>query len=348
MSKKLGIVIDKNFYDRMYLNGINLNTLVWYEMFEKCGYDTYFLLRHDNLLNDFNYKVITYNYNSQIDIKLDYIFTISVFDDKLLNMLNDTKKIYICLGNELVFIIWNSISNLDNTLNYFNYDEVWISPHFEYSKFFYEIFWNTNVYICPYIWNNNVIKNNNIIDNNDNFNELNIAIVEPNINPKKNCIIPICICEKSIDYINHVYVFNTKEKIKNTELIDFIKRTNLFKYNKISFEGRLKILDIIDTYCNCVISFTENWDLNYVHLECFYLGIPIIHNSKMLKNFGYYYPDYDIDTAVKNIKFILKNHNKYDYILRHKDILNKYSIDNKLNKSWVINRLENKYFLDFQ
>jgi len=43
----------------------------------------------------------------------------------------------------------------------------------------------------------------------------------------------------------------------------------------------------------------ENWDLNYVFLECFYLGVPLIHNSKMLKDYGYYYPDLDISKGAE-------------------------------------------------
>ena len=341
---KLGILIESNIINNIYNNGINLNALIWYNIFEECKYNVYFIINEESKIDNFNYKLINYNYKDELD--LDIIFTICFFDLKLLNNFKK-RKILINLGNKLANKTFDFCCNLENTINYddFKYNEIWISPHFEYSKFFYDIYWKKNVYVCPFIWEDKLIKNNKI---NYNFDKLNIGIVEPNLNPQKNCIIPICICEKAIDYINHVYVFNSINRKDNKEFIDFIARTNLFIENKISFEKRYKLLKIFEEYCNCLISFSQNWDLNYVHLECFYLGIPIIHNSKMLKNYGYYYPDYDIDTAVNNIKYILNNHNKDEYILRHKAILDKFSIYNNDNKNWIISRINETTNLDFE
>ena len=51
------------------------------------------------------------------------------------------------------------------------------------------------------------------------FSQLNVAIMEPNTNFCKHCLIPISICEKSIDEINSVFAFCTY-KIKNKGNID--------------------------------------------------------------------------------------------------------------------------------
>jgi hypothetical protein len=85
-------------------------------------------------------------------------------------------------------------------------------------------------------------------------------------------------------------VFNTNGIKDVTFFKDFILNSQLHKAGKISVEGRYKLPIILTKYCNCIVSYVEDCDLNYVFLECFYLGVPLIHNSPMLKDYGYYYP----------------------------------------------------------
>ena len=75
---------------------------------------------------------------------------------------------------------------------------------------------------------------------------------------------------------------------------------------------------ILSEYCNCIVSYVEDCDLNYVFLECFYLGVPLIHNSPMLKNYGYYYPRLNVTRGAEQIVNVVNNHNREEYI---KDIL---------------------------
>ena len=49
-------------------------------------------------------------------------------------------------------------------------------------------------------------------------------------------------------------------------------------------------------------------ELNYLYLETLYLSLPLLHNSKMIKQYGYYYNDFDICMASNKIKHILQNH----------------------------------------
>ena len=102
----------------------------------------------------------------------------------------------------------------------------------------------------------------------------------------------------------------------NRELNTLLSNSALAKNGKLETTGRIKFIEIFNKLnCNCLISFQENWDLNYTYLECFYLGIPLIHNSKILKNYGYYYPDYDIDKAVEQLENILTYLNQEEHKL---------------------------------
>jgi hypothetical protein len=80
---KLGILIESNIINNIYNNGINLNALIWYNIFEECKYNIYFLINEKSKIDNFNYNLIYYNYEDELD--LDIIFIISFFDLKLLN-----------------------------------------------------------------------------------------------------------------------------------------------------------------------------------------------------------------------------------------------------------------------
>ena len=50
--------------------------------------------------------------------------------------------------------------------------------------------------------------------------------------------------------------------------------------------------------------------LNYLYLEVAYLGFPIIHNSPMCKDIGYYYEEDNIDQMLECIEEAKKHHHK--------------------------------------
>jgi aspartyl-tRNA synthetase len=152
-------------------------------------------------------------------------------------------------------------------------------------------------------------------------------------------MIPLCICEKGEKYIDMVRCYGTKELRENKLFVSFCSNLNLHINKKVVFNNRNVITDILRK-CNCVISTTQEWDLNYVFLECFYYGIPLIHNSKILEDYGYYYPDLDINMAVEQIETVFKTHNTKLYIEKHKPLLYKYSIHNTYYQEWVKSRLD--------
>ena len=129
---------------------------------------------------------------------------------------------------------------------------------------------------------------------------------------------------------------------------DYVLNSELQKNKKITVSGRYPITLILSEHCNCILSFVENCDLNYIYLECFYLGVPIIHNSSMIKDFGYYYPDFDINKGVEQIEKVIKNHNKEKYIKKHKEILDKYSINNPMAIAWIKGRLNGEINYHFE
>jgi len=194
-----------------------------------------------------------------------------------------------------------------------------------------------NIQVAPYIWGDNIVKKYNSIEYKPG-NKLLVAICEANISNRKNCMIPLCICEKSREFIEMTRCYGTQAVRNNRFFLNFVTNLNIHKSAQLFCNNREPIVDILQK-CNCVISTNQEWDLNYVFLECFYHGIPLIHNSKMLQKYGYYYPDLDINEAVKQVEFVFNTHNTKLYIEKHKELLHKYSINNTYYHEWVKHRL---------
>lgn len=338
---------------KIYSNGHLLNVLLWYHFFEKCGFEVVFISDKEKggpITNGGRtYNVI--NYVDALDnleemIKqwgLDCLFIAGLTDGGLCKLMKkqNVYVIYSMMGNiythDLETVIYDKGYN-EAVPERNIFDEIWVSPHFEYSIEYYKIRYGLeNIHVGPYIWSDYLVKGKptTIYNKGD---KLNIAICEPNISDKKNCMIPICICEKGEQYIENMRCYCTTKLRENKYFVSFVSSLNINKKGKALFNNRNVITDILNT-CNCVISTTQEWDLNYLFLECFYFGIPLIHNSKMLQDYGYYYPDLDISKGVEQIERVVKTHDTKLYIEKHKHILHKYSMDNTYYQEWIKQRL---------
>lgn len=360
---KIGITIP---YDtslkngNIYSNGIRLNVLLWYEFFKNCGYEVHYL--SNNNLEDntpvINFKEIwdkeklVENYQKHQLFNLDCVFVIGLSHFPLLEICkkHNIKIIYVMLGS----IYHNDAHTLyDKNFNsgYITdlYDEIWISPHFKFCKEYYKIRYKTEkVFLCPYFWREDLLKLRDTFDNvkTDVKENLRIGIVEPNVEQAKNCLIPIAICEKAEKYIKFAMIFNTTNCKSGIFFKNFILQTDIYKNKKLTVENRYALSDILKNYCNCIVSCTRDCDLNYVALECFYLGVPYVHNSPLLKDYGYYYPEYNVSKGAEQIEFLVKNHDREKYIQKHKPLLEKFSVKNPMFISWARNKIKERISYD--
>ena len=69
--------------------------------------------------------------------------------------------------------------------------------------------------------------------------------------------------------------------------------------------------------------------LNYIYLEVPLLGFPLLHNSPMCKDIGYYYET--LDDIPKLLSTIKHNHDPIKYQIRNANEIMKYGISNPDN-----------------
>ena len=75
--------------------------------------------------------------------------------------------------------------------------------------------------------------------------------------------------------------------------------------------GRLDILTILREYPSCIpICHQWNNEYNYMALEYFFAGFPVLHNAEDWKDYGYYYPNSDFAAGANMIDRVRGCHMK--------------------------------------
>ena len=227
-------------------------------------------------------------------------------------------------------------------------DEIWTSPHFAQFLPYLEIIYGCDipVKISPYIWDSRFLSEE--IDKlkgkkgSPKFNkplQRRICILEPNVNLSKACLVPLLICEKLYrkdpSLIEFVTVFCADTIKGNQYFVNLIKNLSLMKDNRIFFNQRWNTPYALSKFGGTVVSHQHLNDLNYVHLESLYLGVPIVHNSDFLSDSGYYYPDFDIAAAADQLSLSIQNHEKNikPQWGQSTHIFHKFSVFNRINIS---------------
>ncbi|OKH19073.1 DUF2827 family protein [[Limnothrix rosea] IAM M-220] len=236
-------------------------------------------------------------------------------------------------------------------------DEQWINPQHAYHKEYVETLTKSNVAILPYIYEpwflqklENLRKKNNP-DFDPQYSpesDKHIGILEANINLVKNAVIPVSIVESLYSQDKkalkrktvRIYCSNNlRERQAFQHLFNYFEGKSLF-----TSEARFAVPDILHFDCDFIVSHQHLCSLNYLYLDALYYNIPLIHNSDTLKEYGYYYPNFDVKKGAEALKEALENHDSRleEYAKQAAKALNKFSVSNKRNINGykkIINKL---------
>jgi hypothetical protein len=246
-------------------------------------------------------------------------------------------------------------------INHVQYDELWVLPHYgKNSAPMLQTLYRCPTKVVHYIWEPEFIelaatrlntdyqyqpqqKGNQILPRK-------IAICEPNLNPTKTFHIPLLICEEVYrnkpQYIDHVYAMNTWRLNSNPSLLHFVNRLDLFKDKACSFESRLDIVSTMTKTANVLVSHHWQNGMNNLYFDILYGGYPLIHNSEFMKDYGYYYEDFNAQDGARQLVNVIENHdnNLEDYRKHHQNLFKKYSIDNEKNIKHYTDLLHGVYY----
>ena len=174
-----------------------------------------------------------------------------------------------------------------------------------------------------------------------NIEDLQISVFEPNLNVVKFSMIPMLIVE---DYLDQggtpplkLNIISAGRLYKNKLWRETVNKLWLTqKKNKngapiLQVQHRYPIHYLLSKFTDIVISHQWENPLNYAYLDVMYLQFPLIHNADMIKDAGYYYPDFDIAKGKKQLDWILKNHddNIDEYNAKNEKVMTRYTAYNE-------------------
>ena len=196
-------------------------------------------------------------------------------------------------------------------------------PMYENCRQYIEYMTNKPVKICPYVWDDEFIKKYTSskkfnakyqIADSYNTKPLDIVIMEPNLSTHKTSLIPLLIANKFFlehpDRLGNIYL--VAKPSKNEKWLETIKHLEIVKMGKITSFQRMISVEFYRSLHDkkskyVIISSNIRNGLNFLHLECFTLGIPIIHNCKPFSKNGLYFDECDLDINLKTALNYLNN-----------------------------------------
>lgn len=321
--------------ENLFSNGLFQNIYVFYRMFESMGWLPLLVVnkRPENMekVPDYmkNLRLISVEELSRTPIPIKVYIEIGMsVDSSMRNFLRHcgAKICKLYLGNILNIdietpIFYPSMYFAHHVIG--DLDEIWVSPHYtqhgEYSRALNHVDLDKKTpLVVPYIWDSQILTR----DGQRNFRWKKFAtveddvfiIVEPNISFQKTSLMPLMILEawfrRNPTWKGQVVVVNGERLM----LIPFFRETilknlDLMKEGRIVFKGRMDILTILQTYPSAIpICHQWNNEYNYMTLEYFTAGYPVLHNCSDWSEYGYYYKNADIQGASSLIDTIRNNH----------------------------------------
>lgn len=165
------------------------------------------------------------------------------------------------------------------------------------------------------------------------------AIFEPNLSPIKMGLIPVLICEtierRRPDLIGRMILHNSDRMLHHRAFVHFMQNLDIYQNSKCILVARDYFAHVMGRGHNIVVSHQINCPQNYLYLDALHGSYPLVHNSEIFKDVGYYYPDSDIEAGADAFAFAIDNHDRDldDYKRRAAKVIDALSPSNPENLS---------------
>ncbi len=358
-------IISKDFPDcDLFGCGIFQNALLLYDLFNAMDkFKVVFLLSHREgglISNSDTYESYVFADLEDLPFKIDVCIETTVYTEVEHKQLfkkhhANIKIVALRLGNFIAHDIDTIIYDvkLSKQMNAEAIDAVWISPQHQHAREYISTLYDldsSKVAVAPYIWEPRFLDDR-IAKIGKSYHELKfspsdpkkIAVLEPNLSYVKNALVPILIMEEAYRVDPNAYEaayvnWNDKSDDSRYYFLETFGRNCAIvrsETNKLYFIGRTEFVDIVNDGIKYIVSHQRDNALNYLYLEAAYLGLPLIHNSPFLSDFGYYYEDYNTKQGATALLRALAEHSNTleDYNKSSAELLKKYSIDNPTVKN---------------
>lgn len=140
-----------------------------------------------------------------------------------------------------------------------------------------------------------------------------ISCFEPNINVLKTFLYPLLIAETAFrrqpEDFEFVSILNSGHFRNNPEFLGVVGHLDLVRApKKCFFEDRHVTPGFLALHTDVVVSHQIHNPLNNLLLEVAWQGYPLVHNSHLCSDLGYYYDGFDVEQAAQSLCHALRAH----------------------------------------
>ena len=212
----------------------------------------------------------------------------------------------------------NRVPYGDNVID-LEFDSVWITPqHWRTNHAYARITRSRSVELVPHIWSPICLEQSaHRSKTNPHWRpppggKWRLGVFDPNVNVVKTFHFPLLVAEQAwrrdSKLIDRILLFSASHLIGNPHFEQFCASLDISRAGRVFAEGRFPLAQMLGAHIDAVV--THQWEnaLNYLYWDVLYLGWPLIHNSEMFKETGYYYPEFDPVTGGQVLHDALRDH----------------------------------------
>jgi hypothetical protein len=318
--------------ENLFSNGLFQNVYVFYRMFESMGFLPLMIV---NKKPEPNQKIPSYMGDLRL-ISVEEIakhpIPVSLYIEVGMSIDSQMRKYLKMCGAKIAKLYLGNIINIDietpifyPTMHFAHHvigelDEIWVSPHYtqhaEYARALNHIDIRKPNAVVPYVWDSQILFGNGERKFEWTQGKETFLVLEPNISFQKCSLVPLMIIEAWYRKHKATTPWNGEIVVINGErllLIPFFKAIfdslDIVKDGLVKMRGRTDILSLLKEFPSGIpICHQWNNEYNYMVLEYFATGYPVMHNASDWSSYGYYYPNSDIGAGAALIETIRKSH----------------------------------------
>jgi len=324
-----------------------------YKLIDYLGYDIIAITNSDNIPKGVRHAPPSLELYKSLDLIICFGFLPRHQWRK--EIFNETKIVLHSTYNEycgdVAEMIYCNLGDVDYRGGREYIHEIWTLAHHSLANDYFKTIYNTErVFTVPFLYERDYLRQKcgGAIPI-DTSNGLGIAICEMNRIYSKNSLFPFATAARANKQvpglINHADLYCIEGKMKESQyFLTFHKYVSEINGLKTSLFPRRPLNQIFTNGTNCLVSHvSDDWGLNYINFDAMHLGIPLVHNSRFIKDFGYYYNCMDMNSAIDHLEEIKNSFNQIEYREIGAEHLQKFSINNEKVQQKIINRLENVF-----
>jgi hypothetical protein len=304
--------------DNIFSNGLFQNVYIIYKMFDAMGYAPILLINEKPKSLENTPKMLQQcRMMVTEEILMQPLPVVALIE---LGMSIDplVREFVKMLGGKLAKLYLGNILNIDIETPIFypamyfahhvieKVDRIWVSPHYgqhaEYASYLNHVIPPADLknMIAPYVWDPSFITRGGELklqwQPRVNPEDDVIIIMEPNISFQKSSLIPILAVERwyrngGCKWKGKIIIINGKRIEEIPHFVMNIKsKLDIIRDGLVEFTDRNDIVSAMTKWPSAMyIGHQFNNEYNYMTLEHFWCGFPVIHNSAKWGEFGYYY-----------------------------------------------------------